>query len=213
MSFLQRSWVGNWRRWFTETQLGKSKAGNLKFYTHINIETQVLSHFQSWPDEISFYFMNSIGDAYLMFSRTKCSFFLSVQQKQSLSSHSSTLLPSLISPKISRSSFCKSEQQVSSFFTSSSPTTLIILLLSCCFTACKLITRKTASRGTLWPRGSWMLQAQVRSCRQPKAVRPISTAGKSAVARFTKRESALLTLVGVTDSATAEFAQFLLKAY
>lgn len=57
-----------------------------------------------------------------------------------------------------------------------------------------------------------MLRAQARSCRQPKAVRPISTAGKSAVARFTKRESGPLTLVGVTDSATAEFAQFFTKS-
>lgn len=141
------------------------------------------------------------------FSSAKCFFFfLSVQQKQSLSSHFCTLLPSLISPKICRSSFCKSEQLVSSFYCpiftplQKPSTTLIFLLPFHCFTACRLITHKTASRGTSWPRGSWMLRGQARSCRQPKAAHPISTAERSAVARFMKRESRPLIPVGVTDS-------------
>lgn len=48
-----------------------------------------------------------------------------------------------------------------------------------------------------------MLRGQVRSCRQPKAVHPISTDEKSAVARFMKRESRTLIPVGGTESAKA----------
>lgn len=76
-------------------------------------------NFLSWLDEmrILFYELYCLTDCIIdTFSSTKCSFFSSVQQKQSLWSHFCTLPPSLISPKISRSSFCKSEQLVSSFF-------------------------------------------------------------------------------------------------
>lgn len=48
-----------------------------------------------------------------------------------------------------------------------------------------------------------MHREQVRSCRRSKAGRPISTAAKSAVARFTKRESRPFRPVGGTDSAKA----------
>lgn len=162
--------------------------------------------FVAWLHEISYNLFLWLICVFSISSEVPKALFLpsSVQQKPSLSSHFCTLQPSLISPKISRSSFCKSKQRVTSFHWLTfpvHPTTLMFLLPFHCLAACRVITQKIAWRGTSWPRGSWMLRAQERSYRRSKAGRQISTAEKSAVARSTKKDSRPSILVGVTDSA------------
>lgn len=201
-SFLLRSWVLNWLRSFTETQRRKSKVRNFNIYIQFRWDIWI-SFVASWNKLRLFLWLICV---FWISSAVPKALFLpsSVQQKPSLSSHFCTLQPSLISPKISKSSFCKSKQRVSSFYWLPfpvHPTTVTSSLPFHCLAACRVITQKTALRGTSWPRGSWKLRAQARSCRRSKAGRQISTAEKSAAARSTKKDSRPSILVGVTDSA------------
>lgn len=77
MSFLQRSWVVNWLRLFTETQLGKSKVGYLNLCTHISIDTLQINKTEFYCWCVS-WIHSQVPNAFFLICPTEAEFVISL---------------------------------------------------------------------------------------------------------------------------------------